>query len=170
MTVKMKPLPSVLQFIIGFLLGMGLFVGAITLVGYLIVSRFAATPERPVFPEEVAKKAKAEVSKPKASPKPDPKASQEPKPAVSPSPSPTPSPSPSPSPSPTLPPNAYRAKVIWGEGLSLRSGPGRDSERTGGVGYNEEVIVLESDGEWVKIRTSGEQEGWVRQGNLQKLE
>jgi uncharacterized protein YgiM (DUF1202 family) len=94
-----------------------------------------------------------------ASPSPSPVGS----PAINPSPSP--SPSSSPSPEETLPPGAYKAKVIWSglEGLSLRSEPSRSSKRAGEVAYFEEVVVLEesADGKWVKIRAGG-QEGWVR--------
>ena len=90
----MRRLSGLLQFLIGFILGVSLFVGGISLAGYFLFNRFATNPEKPVFPEEkpkteepVAKDAdkketketdKADAEKPKAeaSPKPTPTPTQ----------------------------------------------------------------------------------------------
>ena len=154
----MKKISGFLQFLIGFILGITLFAGGAALVGYVIFTRFTSPPQKPVFSEE----------KPKPSPSLTPVTAS---PSPSPVDSPASSPSPAPSPEESLPPGAYKAKVIWSEGLSLRSEPSRSSERAGGVAYNDEVVVLEksADGEWVKIRAGG-QEGWVRQANLEKVD
>jgi cytoskeletal protein RodZ len=172
----MKRFSGLLQFILGFFLGIIILVGLTSALGYLMFSRLAATPNKPVFPEENKSKPKATTADKKASEK---SAS---KPEVSPSPkattaSPSPEVSPSPSPSPKakedLPPGAYKAKVTWSGGLSLRSNPSKDSERVSGVDYDDELIVLESsaDGVWAKVRSAnGGQEGWVKVGNFKKTE
>uniref|UniRef100_A0ACD5GQH0 SH3 domain-containing protein n=1 Tax=Desertifilum tharense IPPAS B-1220 TaxID=1781255 RepID=A0ACD5GQH0_9CYAN len=58
------------------------------------------------------------------------------------------------------------------DGLILREASGTDANRVGGVGYNERVIVLQESGDkaWQKIRLNGsEQEGWVKAGNLERI-
>jgi uncharacterized protein YgiM (DUF1202 family) len=115
-------------------------------------------PDRPVFEEELPK---PKVAK-NPTPKPSPQAKASPKPK----------PSPSPKPTPTLPQGAYNGRVIWEEGLSVRSDPSYDSETIDGVEYNSEVIVLQTseDGEWLKIRIGdSDREGWVRNGNIDKI-
>lgn len=73
----------------------------------------------------------------------------------------------------TLAPGTYRARVTWAQGLSVRSEPNVDAERIAGVGYNEEITVLEtsSDNSWQRIRLeNSEQEGWVKAGNVERIE
>jgi cytoskeletal protein RodZ len=75
--------------------------------------------------------------------------------------------------SPSLPPGTYKARVTWAQGLSVRSEPSLEAERIAGVGYNEELTVLEisSDKGWQKIRIdNSEQEGWVKAGNVERIE
>lgn len=172
----MKRFSGLLQFILGFFLGITILVGLTSALGYLMFSRLAATPNKPVFSEENKSKVKATTPDKKASEK------SATKPEVSPSPkattaSPSPEVSPSPSPSPEakedLPPGAYKAKVTWSGGLSLRSNPSKDSERVSGVDYDQELIILETsaDGVWAKVRSvDGGQEGWVKVGNFKKTE
>ncbi|CCQ61356.1 hypothetical protein CWATWH0401_2420 [Crocosphaera watsonii WH 0401] len=72
-----------------------------------------------------------------------------------------------------LPDGAYRAKVIWSTGLSLRSQPAPDADRVGGVGYDAELIILKTtaDGDWQQVRLPrSQQQGWVKAGNVQKIE
>ncbi|XTZ11456.1 MAG: SH3 domain-containing protein, partial [cyanobacterium endosymbiont of Rhopalodia inflata] len=72
-----------------------------------------------------------------------------------------------------LPSGAYKASVIWPNGLSLRAEPGEDAQRIGGLDYKDEVIILKTslDGGWQNVRLSGNaQEGWVKAGNVQKIE
>jgi len=169
----MRRFSGLLQFLIGFILGVALFVGGISLAGYLMFNRFAANPEKPVFPEEQPKpvepvaqggdqdkkeetketnksEAKAEAEKPKAEA------------------SPTPTPTPTPTPQATLPPGAYNAQVIWGGGLIVRSEPNKQSGTVTSVGYRDKVIVLKNEGEWSQIRVGESTVGWVRSGNLEK--
>ncbi|MUL34787.1 SH3 domain-containing protein [Gloeocapsopsis dulcis] len=73
----------------------------------------------------------------------------------------------------SLSPGTYKARVTWAQGLSVRSEPSLEAERIGGVGYNEELTVLEtnSDKSWQKIRIEdSEQEGWVKAGNVERIE
>ncbi len=180
----MKRFSGLLQFILGFFLGIFALLGATSLIGYLMFSRLAANPPKPTFPEENKPAVKATpkvdktAEKPESQTKPEATSSPESKAEAKPSPTPTATPSPTPSPSPQakeeeLPKGAYKAKVIWSGGLSLRSNPNTDSERVGGVGYDANLIVLETsaDGTWAKVRSpeSG-QEGWVKAGNLKKQE
>lgn len=70
-------------------------------------------------------------------------------------------------------PGTYKARVTWSDGLSLRSEPDLDAERVGGAGYNEQVVVLgeSTDKNWQRIRLeNGEQEGWIKAGNTQRVE
>ena len=69
-----------------------------------------------------------------------------------------------------LPPGAFEGRVSYPQGLVLRDTAGRDSGTLGGVEFNEILTVIETspDGEWQKVRTSKDKEGWVRGGNIQK--
>ena len=72
-----------------------------------------------------------------------------------------------------LPPGAYPARITWRQGLVLRSEPKQDAERSGGVSFNQKIMVLvESDDKaWQKIRLDGSGlEGWVKAGNTQKVD
>lgn len=71
-----------------------------------------------------------------------------------------------------LPSGAYRARVTWSTGLSLRAKPDKNAERVGGVGYNWELIILgySNDKQWQQVRIpSSGQEGWVKAGNVEKI-
>jgi uncharacterized protein YgiM (DUF1202 family) len=82
-------------------------------------------------------------------------------------------PTPSKAPEKPLPPGAYKARVTWSEGLSLRDAPGSEAARIGGVTFNQEVFVLkESDDQrWQQVRLAqGEQEGWIKAGNIERID
>jgi hypothetical protein len=170
----MKRFSGLLQFILGFFLGIAILVGLTSALGYLMFSRLAATPNKPVFSEENKSKPKATTPDKKAPEKSATKPEVSPSPKVTTaSPSPEVSPSPSPEAKEDLPQGAYKAKVTWSGGLSLRSNPSKDSERVSGVDYDDELIVLETsaDGVWAKVRSAnGGQEGWVKVGNFKKTE
>jgi hypothetical protein len=167
----MNRLSNVFQFILGFILGVLLLVGGTAAVGFVFFSRLAAPPEKPVFSEE--KESFNQAAQPKESPQtesvnPEEQQAKE-----------QPSPTPSPEEKKTetnqekekLPAGAYKAKVNWSSGLSLRAEPSKDSERIGGVDYNTELIILEksSDGNWEKVRVVGsDKEGWIKSGNVEK--
>ena len=69
-----------------------------------------------------------------------------------------------------LPVGAFEGRVSYPQGLVLRSSAAQDSGTIGGLEFNETLTVVETspDGEWQKVRTSKEKEGWVRGGNIQK--
>ncbi|MBR8831208.1 MAG: hypothetical protein N5P05_002974 [Chroococcopsis gigantea SAG 12.99] len=154
----MKRLSGFFQFIIGFILGIVILAGGATALGYVFLSRLNNNPGKPIFSEE--KPAAKRVKEAKVSPFKSPTVVTA-----------TPAPAESPKDEP-LAPGTYRARVTWSSGLSLRADASTESERIGGVGYNQEVIVIgtSNDGSWQKIRLAGgSQSGWVRAGNLEKL-
>lgn len=151
--------PSTLfQFIIGFFLGVILFGTGIAGGAYFFLTNVSGNPSKPTFAEEKPsseKKSPPEVSNKKNS-KPKTEAK---KPETKPE-------------TPDLPAGAYQAKVTWSTGLSLRSDPSTDAERVGGVDYNADLIILSTsnDNQWQKVRVpSSGQEGWVKSGNVEKI-
>lgn len=164
-------LKSVFQFIIGFFLGIFLLAGGVAGAGYLFWMTMASNPPKPVFSEENPEKSpiaqKSPSPKPSVIPKPIDEASEA---KENPE---TPSPEPSPEEEEKLPAGAYKARVNWSGGLSLRAEPSTEATRVGGVEYNTNVIILEksADGKWQKVRLAGgEQEGWIKAGNVEKEE
>ncbi|MGK7942604.1 MAG: SH3 domain-containing protein [Crocosphaera sp.] len=160
----MNRLSGVFQFLLGFFLGIILLVGGTASLAYVVFSRMSANPERPTFaeekpPEETAKTETDATAKQKTSSQSveevavretvTEKEKED------------------------LPNGAYRAKVTWSTGLSLRSQPDSGAERIGGVEYNSELIVLKTsaDGDWQQVRLPGsQQKGWVKAGNVAKVE
>jgi hypothetical protein len=152
-------LSNLLKFILGVFLAIAVLVGSGVAVALYFMNRTAIPPARPLFANDSP-----------SSPSTAPKATEvEAKPTSTPTSTPTPTPTPTPTES--LPPGAYRGSVTWSQGLSLRSEPNPDAERIGGVAFNEEIIVLEEsqDKGWQKIRTENQQEGWVKIGNIQRV-
>ncbi|MEG4271380.1 MULTISPECIES: SH3 domain-containing protein [unclassified Microcoleus] len=151
----MNTVYSVFKFLVGFLLAIVLMAGASVAAALYFAAKLTTIPEKPVFsndktPAQVvgaASKSTAQAS------------------SVS-----TSSDAPSPKP---LEPGAYRAMVTQPIGLILRDTGSRDSNRIGGVGYKERVVVLEEspDKEWQRIRIEdGNREGWVKGGNTERIE
>jgi hypothetical protein len=157
-------LSGIAKFFIGFILGIAILLAGGGAVGYYFFTKMSVNPAKPIFAEEQPTKP---VKSPDSAKKPT-QSAQKPKP--SPSPSPTPSESPEPE---ELPPGAYEARVTWPEGLSLRDSPSLNANRIGGVAYNKEIIILKEsdDKKWQRVRLSGsEQEGWVKAGNVERVE
>ncbi|BAY61578.1 hypothetical protein NIES22_16450 [Calothrix brevissima NIES-22] len=161
---------NVLKFILGVLLAIAILIGSGVATALYFMNRTAIPPSKPIFPND-------NQSQKIQSPKPTGKVAQSqstasPSPSASPSPTPTESPTAEASPQP-LPAGAYRGKVTWSQGLSLRSEPKQDAERVGGVGFNQKVVILEEspDKLWQKIRQEDtNQEGWVKAGNTQRVD
>ncbi|MEQ8969595.1 MAG: SH3 domain-containing protein [Coleofasciculus sp. C1-SOL-03] len=156
-------LSGIIKFLIGFILGIVILLAGGGAVGYYFFTKLSANPAKPIFAEEQQAKSESPDSAKKPA-----QSSQKPK--SSPSPSPTPSESPEPE---ELPPGAYEARVTWPEGLSLRDSPSLNANRIGGVAYNKEIIILKEsdDKKWQRVRLSGsEQEGWVKAGNVERVE
>jgi hypothetical protein len=146
------------KFIIGFIIGIFVLATCGAAAGYYFWTRLSVTPAKPIFAEEQPKKASA--TKTVTSTKTSNTIAN--KPSLTPS-KPVAKP---------LPPDAYKARVTWQEGLSLRDAPNFESNRIGGVGFNQEVFVLKQseDGKWQQVRLpESEQEGWIKVGNTEKV-
>jgi uncharacterized protein YgiM (DUF1202 family) len=150
---------GIAKFVIGFIVGILLLAGSSVAAAYYFFTKLAAPPPKPIFAEE--------------QPKPSPLAKKTSAPSTSNSqPNKRPTPSESPSLTEELPPGAYKARVTWAEGLSLRDAPGAESNRIGGVALNQEVIVLKesNDQRWQQVRLAeGTQEGWIKSGNIERV-
>jgi hypothetical protein len=150
---------SLLKVLSGFFLAIALIAGGSYFAVQRVIAQFTAPPPRPIFSND------------KPSPKPKPaKATQTSSAAIKPSPQPSPSPSAIASPKKSDA-EGYRARIMISEGLNLREGPDRNSNRVGGVEYNDEVTVLADspDKEWQKVRVEGSGlEGWIKSGYAEK--
>jgi Bacterial SH3 domain len=140
-------LAGLFKFFTGFVLAIALlFFAGVTATRY-VMTRLTTPPPRPTFPND----------SPTAAQPPPANASQT-SPAAA---------------APPLEPGAYEARVTEPIGLVLREGPSRETERLGGLDYNEEVIVLEtsSDKEWIHVRLKDSDiEGWVKAGNTEPVQ
>jgi uncharacterized protein YgiM (DUF1202 family) len=138
------------QFVLGLILGISIVAGGAVSFGYVVLTRMTGTPK-----EE--SKQPASASSNQAS-----KSQSETKPAEV-----TPTEVEQP-----LPLGAYKAVVTYKDGLSLRSDANQDADRVGSVLVNDEIIVLEEseDKKWQKIRIAkSDREGWVKAGNIRKI-
>jgi len=115
------------------------------------MAKLSVLPPRPVFENDVALQTEETA----------PPAAAQPAPAEAPAP-----------PVEEPPPGSYAAVVVQPIGLVMRSGPGPEHQQLGGVDYQDEVLVLETNeaGTWMKVRVQENgQEGWVKAGNTQNL-
>lgn len=148
----MNTLYSIFKFIIGFLLALVLIAGASVAGALYFAAKLQQPPVRPTFPND----------------QPSPSAPAQSAQTTPPQPAPAPSPTPTP-----LAPGTYRAVVVQPIGLIVRDNPSRNADRIGGVGYQEEVIVLEEtpNKDWQRVRVLGEEnlEGWVIGGNTEAV-
>jgi uncharacterized protein YgiM (DUF1202 family) len=151
----MNALYSAFKFLVGFLLAIVLLAGASVAAALYFAAKLTTVPERPVFSNDRTAVKTAETgAKPAAKATPVSVSSDEPSPKP-------------------LEPGTYYAIVTQPIGLILRDTASRDSNRIGGVGYKEKVVVLEesADKEWQRIRIEdGNREGWVKGGNTEKFE
>ncbi|BAY74691.1 SH3 type 3 domain-containing protein [Nostoc linckia NIES-25] len=164
---------GLIKYILGFFLAIAVLIGGGVAVALYFMNRTGIPPAKPIFSNDSPSvKAQApKATEPGGKPTPTPNTTKSPS-SASPTPTPTESPKPTPSPTP-LPSGAYRGRVSWAEGLSLRAQPNQDGERIGGVGFNQKIIVLEEseDKAWQKIRLEDSgQEGWVKAGNTEKTD
>lgn len=149
-------LSGIFQVLIGFVFGIALLAASGAAAAFYFWTKLSVVPTKPVFPEErvkpspVAKKASFAIASNSKSKSP---------------------PIPKKLPPKELPPGAYKARVTWPEGLSLRDEPNLESNRLGGVAFNQEVFVLKQsdDQRWQQVRLAdGDQEGWIKAGNTEK--
>jgi Bacterial SH3 domain len=165
-SIFLKRFSATVQFILGFLLGIGAIAGISGAIIFAYYAKMSVLPKKPVFPE--------------VTPPPE-TASAPTEDSIEPLESTTSTPEEESANSvedseldlaEELPPNAYRAVVTWPEGLSLRAEPESDAERIGGVENKATIIILEDspDGKWQKVRLPGnDQVGWIKGGNTEKL-
>jgi hypothetical protein len=145
---------TISQFIIGFILGVTLITTITAGLGYLYFRQMSVLPKKPEFPE--VKKTEVVTKKSTTNSETTEITSEA---ATTPA-------------AEELPPNAYKAKVTWPQGLSLRDEPDSNAATIGGIAYDNEIVVLEetSDKKWQKVLIPwSEQEGWVRGGNTEKI-
>ncbi len=164
-------LSGLTKFILGFFLAIAVLVGSGVAVALYFINRTGVPPAKPIFSND-SPSVKGQAPKGTERGGGKPTLTPETQAQSSPSPTPTESPKATPSPKP-LPSGAYRGRVSWAEGLSLRSQPNQEAEKIGGVGFNQKIIILEQseDKAWQKIRLEGsEQEGWVKAGNTEKVD
>jgi len=172
----MKRLSGLLQFMVGFVLGVAILVGGATAVAYMLLSGMNSNPPKPVFTEEKKEETKEEKTAVKPSPIPNTPVQEQSQAAVKESPSaPAPKAAPKPSPGATkkeTTSEGYQARVTWQSGLSLRAEPTSQSTRLGGLDYNTKVSVVgtSSDGQWQRVRLSDGREGWIKAGNISRVQ
>lgn len=161
----MKQIIGLIQFILGFVIGVLILAGGAVGAGYYFLSQMASAPPKPTFNQEktTAKKPTEnkqsnnikttkeiketkEINNSKQTKETKEKKEEK------------------------LPQGAYHAKVTWSEGLMVRAEPSMSGSRTGGLKYNEKIIVLEVKDGWEKIRTASGVEGWVKSGNTNKVD
>ena len=117
------------------------------------MAKLSVLPPRPVFENDVALQVEAANPQPEA----------QPVPVAAPE---------TAAPVEELPPDSYVAVVVQPIGLVMRSGPGAENPQLGGVDFQEQVLVLQTDdsGNWMKIRVRETgQEGWVKAGNTENV-
>jgi hypothetical protein len=144
---------GLLKVLSGCLVAIVLILGGGFFVAQYLIGQFTAPPPKPLF---------ANDKKPTVAP-----AAIAPKPKPSPPP-PTPSVTPSPKPTET----DYPAIVTLSGGLTIRANPNQQSERVGGVDFDEEVIVLEEtpDQEWQRVRVKASNvEGWIKSRYTERI-
>ncbi|TRV05149.1 MAG: SH3 domain-containing protein [Microcystis wesenbergii Mw_MB_S_20031200_S109] len=173
----MKRLSGLLQFMVGFVLGVAILVGGATAVAYMLLSGMNSNPPKPVFTEEKKEETKEEKTAVKPSPTATTPVQEQPQAEVKESPTAAPAPKAAPKPSPEetkreTTSEGYQARVTWQSGLSLRSQPTSQSTRLGGLDYNTKVSVVgtSSDGQWQRVRLSDGREGWIKAGNISKVQ
>ncbi|MDB9446173.1 SH3 domain-containing protein [Anabaena sp. CS-542/02] len=151
-------LSNLLKLILGFVMAIAILIGSGVTVAFYFINRNLIPPPKPIFANDG-------TSLPQEAP-------QTTEVNIISTPEPTPTETPPETPTETLPPGAYRGRVTWTEGLSVRAEPTLDAPRVAGVGVNEELIILEEsqDKRWQKIRTQSQQEGWVRIGNTERID
>jgi cytoskeletal protein RodZ len=182
----MKRLSGLLQFLIGFVIGVSILVGGAAALAYVFLAQMNTEPPKPNFKEEKSLEKPTEKPSIAATVPPEPvKAAQPTAPAKKPEPAVTESPQPAPQPKAEIKPappkpeskpetedsgNGYKARVTWQSGLSLRSEPTSQSERVGGLDYNTKVRVIgtSSDGQWQRVQLSDGRQGWIKSGNISK--
>jgi cytoskeletal protein RodZ len=162
----MSRLSTILQFVLGFILGIALLSGVAVSAAYFYLSSISEYPPKPSFPEE---ETSPEVETEPTSPSVETEAEETTQEVEE---TPEPEPQSEPEPPEELPSGAYKARVTWPEGLSLRAEPSANAERIGGIDFNDEIVILEESGDqqWQRVRVGeSDREGWVKAGNVERV-
>ena len=163
----MSRLISTVQFILGFILGVAIIAGFSAAAGYFYISKLATNPDKPIFTEEIEPSPEIEVKDDNSFESDTELITEIPEPEEEPPPAEIPEPE-----EELLPANAYKARVTWPQGLSLRAEPDVNSARIGGIGFDAEIIILEetNNKSWQKVLLPwSQQEGWVKGGNTKRV-
>jgi uncharacterized protein YgiM (DUF1202 family) len=145
---------KIVQFVLGFLLGLLITAGVTAGIAFFILTKLAKTPPKPLFAETISPRVAQEQITTGSLPT---QTEETETPAIE----------------VEAQEEGYRARVTWSDGLTVRSEPTVDSERLGGVEYDQELIVLETNPEetWQRIRLlDSNVQGWVKAGNLRKID
>lgn len=150
---------GLVKLVLGFIIAIALIISGGVALALIFINRASSPPPKPIFANDIGavKKAANTTAKPKT-------------PTVAAS-KPTPVKTIKPSPSP-LASGTYSARVTWSQGLSLRTEPNLESERVGGLDYNQQIVVLEQsqDQKWQRVRLAdGDLEGWIKVGNTERV-
>ena len=161
---------SILKYIFGFSLAIAILFGSIFAVALYLMNRTSIRPEKPIFSSDksAVKANVSELKNNKTTSKKIPRFKKT-SPAIA-----------------KLLPNkqeyespdilalgAYKARVTWPQGLSMREAADKNAKRIGSIAFNGKVIVLEesTDKAWQKIRIdSTQQEGWIKSGNTRAVD
>lgn len=143
---------SITKFLLGSVLGVAILIGSGIVVAYFLLAKLAQPPPKPYFAND---KPTTTDSSPEAK-----------------TPTPATADSTSTNSASSLEPGAYEARVVYSGGLALRDSPSLDATRIGGVDYDQRIIILEEspDQQWQRVRLeSGDAEGWIKVGNIERL-
>jgi len=149
----MSVLSNVAKFVLGVLLAIAILMGGGVAAALYFMNKNSIPPPKPMFAND---KPTLKVHRPIAKAKPQ---SQLLKPTDS--------------SSKPVEPGAYRARVTWSDGLSLRSEPNQSAEHVASLNYNQKVVVLaqSNDQSWQRVRLEGsDTEGWIKAGNTEPVE
>jgi hypothetical protein len=159
-------LSGLAKFVVGFVAGIVLILFGSALAGLYLFSTLSGSPPKPVFTEERQQKKLTNINTKSST-----VAATNSK-LVSSTPA-SPSQSSSVSQQPQLEPGGYKARVKRQSGLSMRSEANFESNKVGGIAYNQEVVVIQDsdDKQWQKVQVvETNQEGWVKTGNLERAD
>ncbi|MEO1671463.1 MAG: SH3 domain-containing protein [Cyanobacteria bacterium J06631_2] len=169
-SIFLKRLSATAQFILGFILGIGLIAGITGTLVFAYYTKMSVLPKKPVFSPAPVSEATPDSVDAEIEPLESNSIDEAPEatsPVIA-----EPEPEPEPEPELELPANAYRATVTWHEGLSLRAEPSIGAERVGGIETKATIFILEdsADGKWQRVQLPWNgQEGWVKGGNTRKI-
>lgn len=163
-SIFLQRISATIQFILGFLIGIGLIVGVSGGLIFAYYSKMSVLPKKPVFPDSPSLE-ESPAKNPETATTIEPLESnttteESETAAIDES-----------ELEPELPADAYYAVVTWPQGLSLRAEPAINAGKIGGIDFETKIIILEdsADGSWQRVKIPwSQQEGWVKGGNTKR--